>query len=49
MTLNDCYEIPGLSRSTTQDDGKYAWRKPARKCHPDPGKDPAAGSRLMKP
>ena len=35
MKFKDYYEILGVARSATQDDVKRAYRKLARKYHPD--------------
>ena len=42
MEFRDYYEIMGVARDATQDDIKRAYRKLARKYHPDVSDDPKA-------
>ena len=48
MKFKDYYEILGLTRSATQDEVKHAYRKLARKFHPDVSKDPDAEARFKE-
>lgn len=48
MKFKDYYEIMGLKRDATQDDIKRAYRKLARKYHPDVSKDPEAETRFKE-
>jgi len=48
MKFKDYYEILGLTRSATQDEVKHAYRKLARKYHPDVSKDPDAEARFKE-
>lgn len=48
MKFKDYYEILGLARSATQDEVKHAYRKLARKYHPDVSKDPDAEARFKE-
>ncbi|MDZ4251435.1 MAG: DnaJ C-terminal domain-containing protein [Sulfuritalea sp.] len=48
MKFKDYYEILGLARGATQDDVKRAYRKLARKYHPDVSKDPDAETRFKE-
>ena len=48
MKFRDYYEILGVARSATEDDVKRAYRKLARKYHPDVSKDPDAEARFKE-
>lgn len=48
MKFKDYYEILGLARSANQDEVKQAYRKLARKYHPDVSKDPDAETRFKE-
>ncbi len=48
MKFKDYYEIIGLPRNATQDDIKHAYRKLARKYHPDVTKDPEGEARFKE-
>jgi curved DNA-binding protein len=48
MKFKDYYEILGVPRNATQDDVKRAYRKLARKFHPDVSKDPDAEARFKE-
>lgn len=48
MKFKDYYEILGVPRSATQDDVKRAYRKLARKYHPDVSKDADAEARFKE-
>lgn len=48
MKFKDYYEILGVPRSAAQDDVKRAYRKLARKFHPDVSKDPEAETRFKE-
>ena len=48
MKFKDYYEILGVPRNATQDDVKRAYRKLARKFHPDVSKDPDAEVRFKE-
>jgi len=48
MKFKDYYETFGVPRSATQDDIKRAYRKLARKYHPDVSKDPDAEARFKE-
>lgn len=48
MEFKDYYEIMGVERNSTQDEIKRAYRKLARKYHPDVSKEPDAEARFKE-
>ncbi len=48
MEFKDYYEIMGVARDASQDDIKRAYRKLARKFHPDVSKEPDAETRFKE-
>ncbi|HHH39430.1 MAG TPA: J domain-containing protein, partial [Sedimenticola sp.] len=48
MEFKDYYKVMGLQRDATQDEIKRAYRKLARKYHPDVSKEPDAEARFKE-
>ncbi len=48
MEFKDYYEVMGVKRDATQDDIKRAYRKLARKYHPDVSKEADAEKRFKE-
>ena len=48
MEFKDYYEVMGVSRDATQDEIKRAYRKLARKYHPDVSKEPDAEEKFKQ-
>jgi curved DNA-binding protein len=48
MKFKDYYEVLGVERNASQDDIKRAWRRLARKYHPDVSKEPEAEARFKE-